>query len=150
MSDEQHGFHLTSEWTENSDGDGSLHFDWGGSLDYGVPASLGGKEGRPSPEEMLIAAVVSCYCITLALLMEKRRMTPAPPISVDAEGTIIRNPDRTLKFTEIRLKPKIAASGFDAAAQEKILDMAHKAEQYCVISNAVRGNVAITVAPEIV
>jgi peroxiredoxin-like protein len=150
MSDEQHDFHLTGDWTENSNGDGTVTFDWGGTLSYGVSVSLGGKAGRSNPEEMLIAAVVSCYSITLALLIEKRRLTPAPRIEMDADGVMIRNPDRTLKFTELHLKPKIYAAHFDAVAQEKIVEMAHKAEQYCVISNALRGNVEITVSPEIV
>ncbi len=150
MNDEKHGFHLTGDWTENSDGDGTLTFDWGGTLDYGVPISSGGKAGRSNPEEMLIAAVASCYSITLALLVEKRRLIPAPRIEIEADGAMIRNPDRTLKFTAITLKPKIYASDFDAATQEKIVELAHKAEEYCVISNALRGNVEITVSPEII
>ena len=150
MSDEKHGFHVTGDWTENSDGDGTITFDWGGTLAYGVPVSSGGTEGRSNPEEMLVAAVMSCYSITLALLVEKRRLTPAPQIEVDANGVMIRMPDRTLKFTEISLRPKIYASHFDAATQEKIVELAYQAEQRCVISNALRGNVEITVSPEIV
>jgi peroxiredoxin-like protein len=150
MSDETHHFHLSSDWTENSDGDGVLAFDWGGKFEYGVPALFGGKEGRTNPEELLIASVISCYSITLSLLIEKRRLTPAPRIEVSAEGTVIRNPDRTLTFQSITLKPKISARHFDDAEQQKILELAQKADHYCLISKALRGNVEMSVDAEII
>lgn len=150
MSEEKHEFHVRSEWANNSDGDGIIALDWGGTWEYGVPTFSGGKAGRANPEELLISAVISCYSITLALLMEKRKMLPPPRIEVDADGTMIRNPDRTLKFTTITLKAKIYAAHLGEAEQQKILDLAQKAEHLCPISNAVRGNVEVTVDAEIV
>jgi organic hydroperoxide reductase OsmC/OhrA len=38
----------------------------------------------------------------------------------------------------------------DSAQEQTALDSARKAEQYCVISNALRGNVEITVEPAII
>lgn len=150
MSEEKHLFPVHSQWTDNSDGDGTLTVPWGGALDYGVPAALGGKEGRSNPEEMLTAAVVACYSITLSLLLERKRIPP-PRIEVEAEGEVIRQPSKLLKFTAIRLKPRIIlADAADEATIQTVTDLAHKAESYCIISNALRGNVEITVEPEVV
>ena len=149
MSDEQHTFHLQSRWTDNSDGDGLIRFDWDGTLEYGIPVSTGGKPGRSNPEEMLLGAVASCFSITLALLLEKKRY-PAVHLDVDASGTMIRQPDRTLKLTEIILRPRIAAKELNEAQQNVVLALAHKADTYCVISNALRGNVEIVVRPEFI
>lgn len=146
MSEEKHYFPVKSVWTGNSDGDGTLTTDWG-QIEYGVPPELTGKPGRSSPEQLLVSAVVSCYSITLALLAEKRRL-PMTRIEVAATGEVVRQPDRTLKFTRLILRPKMMLEGAGEAQRKMAEDLAHKAEVYCVISKAVRGNVEITVEPE--
>ncbi len=148
MSD-HYEFTLSSGWSENSDGDGIVKFAWGGSLAYGIPEGSGGKPGRSNPEEMLIASVVSCFSITLALLYERKRLT-VPRIETGAEGTMIRLPDKSLRFTAIVLHPRIFPGDTETDKDSILLDMARKAEKYCVISNALRGNVEITVVPQIV
>ena len=149
MSDEQHTSHLQSRWTGNSDGDGVIRFDWNGTLDYGIPVSTGGKPGRSNPEEMLLGAVASCFSITLALLIEKKRY-PAVSLAVEASGTMVRQPDRTLKLTEIVLCPRLAAAELNEEQRNSVLDLAHKADKYCVVSKALRGNVEIVIKPELV
>ena len=149
MSEEKHLFESKSVWTGNSDGNGTLTLHSGQTLDYGVPEDLGGKAGRSNPEEMLLSAVVSCYSITLALLAERRRL-PITHIEVTGEGDVVRQPDKTLKFTAIRLFPRILLASADEAHGKQAEDFAHKAEKYCVISNAIRGNVEVTVTPEVV
>lgn len=149
MSEEKHSFHLQSVWLGNSDGDGTLTADRGATIEYGVPEDLGGKPGRSNPEDMLLAAVTSCYSITLALLAERKRL-PVTRIDVEANGEVVRQPDKTLKYTSIQLCPKIALSSTEEAHRKAALDMAHKADLYCVISRAVRGNIEITVEPELV
>src|SRR5205085_1340300 len=86
-----------------------------------------GKAGRISPEEMLVSGVASCYSITLAYLCERRRL-PITRITMEAEGEMIRLPDRTLKFTSIRLSPEITLDGADEAQQKTALDLAQARE----------------------
>ena len=148
MSEEKHLFRLNSVWIGNSDGDGTLTTAWGGQVAYGVPEELGGKPGRTNPEELLLSAVVSCYSITLALLAERRRL-PLTRLEVTAEGEVVRQPDRTLKYTAIRLAPKMVLASSEEAQRQAALDCAQKAEVYCVISRAVRGNIEISVTPEV-
>jgi peroxiredoxin-like protein len=148
MSEEKHAFSLHSVWTGDSNGDGALSVG-GRTEEYGVPEGLGGKAGRSNPEEMLLGAVASCYSITLAFLAERRRL-PISKIELDADAEVVRQPGGTLKYTAIHLRPRISMAAPDDAQRASALDFAHKAEQYCVVSNAVRGNVEITVEPEIV
>lgn len=148
MSEEKHLFRVESIWTGNSDGDGHLKGE-GFALDYGVPPQLGGKPGRASPEGLLLAALASCYSATLAFLAERRRL-PVTRIEIPVEGDVVRQPGGTLKFTVIRLKPRIYVVSDSEAHHNAIIECAHKAEQYCVVSSAIRGNVEITIDPEIV
>jgi peroxiredoxin-like protein len=147
MPEEQHRFALRSTWTGNSNGDGALA-GAGGTLDYGPPPAFGGKPGRTNPEELLMGAVASCYSITLAILAERRRL-PITRIEMECEGEVVRQVGGTLKFVSIRLSPRLTLTGNDPSQIQAATDAAYKAEQYCVVSNAVRGNVEITVAPEI-
>jgi peroxiredoxin-like protein len=147
MSQESHVFKLHTRWTGNSNGDGIASGE-GWEATYGVPVALGGAPGRANPEELLIGAVASCFCITLALLAERKRL-PLERIEMDAEGTVERQLGGTLKFTAIRLSPVLHSPGADETQVRSLTDAAHKAEQYCPISNAVRGNVTITVEPEV-
>lgn len=147
MSEERHSFHISSTWLGNSDGDGVIDCN-GRTVDYGVPVSLGGKEGRSNPEEMLIAAVASCYCITLAIIGERKRL-PIERIDLEASGEIVRQPDKTLKFESITLRPRIHLPGADEAQQKSALDAAQKAEVYCLVSRALRGSVEISVDPTV-
>ena len=146
---ERHEFPVRSAWAGNSDGDGTLETPWGASVAYGVPTGTGGKPGRSNPEELLTAAVVSCYSITLALLIEKRRL-PAFPIEVAATGAVERQPDRRLKFTDIGLRPRVTVPDDDPALRESLTALMHKAEDICLVSAALRAAVRITVEPEIV
>ena len=78
----------------------------------------------------------------------QRHRSPFLPRAL--EGDVIRQPGGTLKFLAIRLKPKITLNSSDEAHVKATEDFAHKAEQYCVISNAIRGNVELSVVPEII
>ncbi len=148
MAEELHTFRLESIWDGGPDGGGTLKGE-GGSILFGMPKELGGSGGRANPEELLISAVAACYSITLAILAERRRL-PIARIEVAAEGDVVRQLGGTLKFAAIRLKPRITVTGGDEGTRSAVLDSAHKADTYCVISNAVRGSVELSVSPEIV
>jgi len=148
MSQEAHDFVVRSTWKGDADGDGHIALT-GVDFPYGRPESLGGAAGRTNPEELLVSAVVSCYAITLALLFEKKRL-PIADFDVDATGTIVRQENRRLEFTTIELRPRVVLKEDDGKMAASVRDMAVKAEDYCLVSAALRGNVEITVRPEIV
>ena len=147
MSEEKHVFTVESIWTGDSDGEGTLSCE-GRYTDYARPAQLGGPEGKSNPEELLVNAVVSCYSITLAILAERKRL-PLERFEVTGEGDVVRQPDKSLKFTAIRLKPRLHLTDTSEEIGTKALEAAVKAEDYCLISQALHGNVAISVEPEL-
>src|SRR5258708_48918 len=148
MSEELHSFTIKSVWTGDSNGDGVVTPS-GGAISYGLPEGLGGAAGRTNPEELLMCSIAACYSLTLAVLAERRKL-PVSQIETAVEGDVIRQPGGTLKFIAMRLKPKITLNSSDEGHLKATHDFAHKAEQYCVISNAIRGNVELSVVPEII
>lgn len=148
MSEELHSFTISSAFTGDSSGDGSVT-NSGGAIEYGLPVALGGAAGRANPEELLMCSVAGCYSLTLAYLAERRKL-PVSRIDVSIEGDIVRQPGGTLKFVAMRLKPRVTLDSSDPAQIQTLRDFAHKADQYCVISNAIRGNVELSVDPEII
>jgi peroxiredoxin-like protein len=148
MSEEQHHFEVSGVWIGNSDGEGSLTAS-GNSIPFVAPTQFGGPGGSPSPEELLLAAVLSCYSITLAYLAERRRL-PLERIDVRAEAEVVRQPDRTLKFDSITVRPRLKMGEADEAQRSTIMDLANRAELFCPVSRALHGNVEMRVEPEIV
>ena len=148
MNDEKHQFSVNSVWTGNSNADGVITAG-DRTIAYGLPVTFEGKPGRSNPEEMLLGAVASCYSITLAVIAERRRL-PMIRIDVEMHGEVVRLPDKTLKFTTIRIVPTVTLENAQEAQRTAAMDAAMRAENYCIISNAVRGNVEITVEPKIV
>ena len=98
-------------------------------------------DGRTSPEELLAAAHSSCYAMAFSHALATAG-TPPERLHVTAvvslnpkEGGGVEVTDSALTVTGV--VPGLDQAGFQAAAEE--------GEQGCPISNAIRGNVAITV-----
>ncbi len=149
MSTEKHTFILNAKWMGDSDAEGRLTLTDGNSVVFGVPAQLGGAPDRSSPEELLLSALAACYSITLAMLIEKKRY-PAQIFDVRTEGVVERQPDRSLKFTQIIIRPTLELPTGDERKRGVLTDLAHKAEQHCLISRTLRGNVELIIEPIIV
>jgi osmotically inducible protein OsmC len=92
--------------------------------------------GRTSPEELIAAAHASCFCMALSNELSSRGHAPARlhvrATSTFEGGVIIR----------MALEVEADVPGADEAAFEEGLAAA---EQSCPVSNALRGNVEITV-----
>ena len=149
MSDETHHFQIDGSWTGDSESGSGYVAGSTGQIPLDFPVHLGGKEGKANPEELLMQAVAGCYILTLINIAERRKV-PISRVDVKAEGDVVRQAGGTLKFVALRLHPRVTLKGADDAQLTIANDLAHKAEQYCTISNAIRGNVQITVEPEIV
>ena len=148
MPDEIHHFHLESTWTGDSAGDGLVRAGQY-QIEYGLPVEFGGSPTRTNPEELLMSSVAACYSLTLAYLAERRKL-PVDRIEMKVEGDVLRQAGGTLKFVAIRLFPRVFLGTADESSIQTATDFAHKADQYCLISNAIRGSVELSVSPEIV
>jgi peroxiredoxin-like protein len=114
-----------------------------------VPPEFGGGDGGgTNPEELLAASVASCYSITFGIIAANRRL-PLVGLQTEAVGEVEESgPQFTYKKVTIRPRIQLSADATDdqVAMAE---DMAHKADAYCIITNAVRGSVAIEVEPTV-
>lgn len=119
------------------------------SSPLGVPLEFQGSGKGTSPEEMLACSVAACYSITLGIIVENQKL-PVTGLSVKAVGEVEQNgPSFTYKKITIRPRITVAADATDEQLK-RIQDMSHKADGYCIITNAVRGKVEIVVEEEIV
>lgn len=114
-----------------------------------VPPEFQGAGGGTSPEELLASAVAACYSITLGIIVENQKL-PVTGMHVSAVGEVEQN-GPSFTYKKITIRPRITVSA-DATDDQlkRIQDMSHKADGYCIITNAVRGKVEIVVEEEIV
>jgi lipoyl-dependent peroxiredoxin len=101
-------------------------------------------EGRTSPEELIAAAHASCFAMALALVLGSNR-TPPERLAVKAACTL-DEVDGAPRITTIELAVRARVPGLDAADLERITE---SAGDLCPVSNALRGNVKISVRSEL-
>jgi peroxiredoxin-like protein len=95
-----------------------------------APADFDGPGDVWSPEQLLLAAVESCFLLTFRAVAKASRIE-FTSIAVDAEGIVDRADGRT-RFTEIVLRPRLALpAGADVARVRRALE---KAEHACLVS----------------
>ncbi len=142
-----HDYPVAVEWTGGRDGKGRFTAEHSGaSLEVAVPPEFQGPGGGTNPEELLTSAIAACYSITFGIIAANRKV-PVQEMKVEATGQVEQN-GPSFKYTSITLRPQVTLSGEATDEQIKMAeDMAHKADAYCIVTNAVRNNVQITVEP---
>lgn len=109
----------------------------------GAPPEFQGKEENWSPEQLFVAAVNSCYALTLLAIAEFSKVSIAS-LSCIARGKLEKTP-AGFQVTEVIVKPRITiASVGDLPRMPRILD---KARENCFISNSIKS--AIRIEPEV-
>ncbi|HEX8918379.1 MAG TPA: OsmC family peroxiredoxin [Chloroflexota bacterium] len=98
------------------------------------------EDGMTSPEELLAAAQAECYAMVLSNLLGKQGKEPER-LDVTAICTVERQ-DGGLKITTMKLQAKGRVHDMD---QEAFTRLAEEGEKNCPVSNALRGNVQISV-----
>ena len=110
-----------------------------GALPITWVARTEGPAGKTSPEELLAAAHASCYAMAFSHTLAQAG-TPAEQVTVKA----------TCAFEQVSGKFKVTTMDLDVSGNVPGLDQAgfekaaQQAEQGCPISNALRGNVQIS------
>ncbi|HZU12683.1 MAG TPA: OsmC family peroxiredoxin [Chloroflexota bacterium] len=133
----------TVVWTGTlTEGQGELSTQ-SGALDH-APVTWASRmeapAGKTSPEELLAAAEAECYAMGLVNLL-KTEGHPATRIEVKATASIERG-DQGLRITTMSLDVSGDVPGID---QHQFNQYADRSEQSCPVSNALRGNVKISV-----
>lgn len=142
-----HGYPVTITWSGGIQGQGQLSLSDSIDLPIAVDSAFGGQGAGTNPEELATAAVGSCYTITLGMIVANKRL-PVESVSATVTG-VLEGQAPNLKFAAVRIEPVIRVSEPTNEQREQILQAAHRAEQLCLISTAMRGNVTITVEPQI-
>lgn len=139
----EHLFHLTARWPGGRNTVGDIQ---AGNLqtEVSIPKEMDGPGIGTNPDEMLLGAAATCYMITLAALLERAHIQTNTQ-TLQSVGTVdVTNGVFTYK--KIVHKPTITLMPDATAAQiERVNRFAIKAEETCMISKALRGNVQLEV-----
>ncbi len=108
--------------------------------------SLGGENGAPNPEELLLAAVSACFIQTWAIFLAKLQVPIEKP-ALDGSCELDKDPAGGFRVTKIDLAAHVPAALWESrrADVEKTLSLA---EKYCIVSKAVKASLALTVTPK--
>ena len=96
------------------------------------PDFRGGVEGHWSPEELLVAAVASCYELTLRGIADRRRLH-FTQLEVRGTGHVTQLARGRIGFLAIELDVRIECEFGDEGIAEAA---AHKAHQLCIVGQA--------------
>src|ERR1700758_2154068 len=115
---EDHAYRVAAWWTSGKTGlaksdsaPNATHFT--------APTEFGGLEGRWTPEELLLAAVASCYTTTLRAI--------AGNVQFD--------------FTDLQVEASGTVRKVDSAEErDRALDLLKRAEKLCLVSRALGAN----------
>jgi osmotically inducible protein OsmC len=123
-------------------GEGSIS---GGSgalarLPYSLATRIGNPEGKTSPEELVAAAVGSCFAMSLA---GELTQAGTPPERLDVSATcIVDEVEGRHLVTGVELSVRGHVPGIDAGAFERV---AAEAEQGCTMAALVRASAEVKV-----
>ena len=135
--------HVDMEWTGGlMDGSGVAKAGTGAFTQaMTFPSRIGEGDGKTTPEEMIAAAHAACYAMGLTATIG-RQGGKASRVRVTATVTADKG-DAGIKIVSSHLTATV--EGLDGIDRGKIADVAQAAEKGCPVSNALRGNVTITV-----
>ncbi|MBL8088313.1 MAG: OsmC family protein [Chthonomonas sp.] len=144
-----HEYPVRVEWTGGREGGGTVTAERSSSSQaLSVPPEFQGPGAGTNPEELLASAIASCYTITLGIITANQKV-PVMNVVTQAVGTVEQS-GMQFNYKSVVIRPTITlAADADDAAEAKAHDLAHKADGYCIITNAVRGKVEITVEPTV-
>ena len=115
------------------------------SLPVTFPSRIGEPAGKTSPEELLAASHAPCYAMAFNATLGRNNAKAATThvtATVSADKT-----DAGIKVVSSALE--VVVTGLEGTDAAGLAELAKKAEGGCPISNAIRGNVAVTVKTSI-
>jgi peroxiredoxin-like protein len=145
-----HEYPVVVEWTGGRDGHGAIRPETSGiEIPIAVPTEFQGPGGATNPEELLTSAIAACYSITFGIVAANRKL-PVASVRTVATGCVEQS-GASFAYKEITIRPTITLTEGATEAQVALAtDLAHKADAYCIVTNAVRGKVEVIVEPVVV
>ncbi len=120
------------------DGSGTTSFDSGAAGPLPVTWKARAEEhgGVTSPEELIAAAHSACYSMAFSNTLKKNE---TPPTSLDVQATATFVPGEGITTMELEVVGDVPG-----IAEDKFLELAEAAKNGCPVSQALAGNVEIT------
>ncbi|SIT80364.1 peroxiredoxin, SACOL1771 subfamily [Edaphobacillus lindanitolerans] len=137
----EHLFKLKADWPGLRNDVGTIE---AGNLmtEISIPPEMDGPGIGTNPDEMLLGAAATCYIITLAAMLERAGIRKESLRMVSEAIVDVTNGVFTYK--RITHRPELVLkSDADERSLGRAKRLAVKAEETCMISRAVRGNVEI-------
>jgi lipoyl-dependent peroxiredoxin len=110
-----------------------------GPQEVSWPARTEEPGGKTSPEELIAAALSSCFSMALSGSLA-RAGTPPTKLETDAVTTFEQTPEG-FRMTKIDVRVRGTVEGVD---EEAFRRAAEDAKQNCPVSQALKGNVELT------
>jgi organic hydroperoxide reductase OsmC/OhrA len=95
--------------------------------------NLGGLEGRWTPEELLLAAIASCFTTTFRVVASNAQ-SDFTDLEVETSAVLRKMPSG-YSLTEITLQPTLKIR--ESVDQDHALDLLKRAERLCLVSRAI-------------
>jgi peroxiredoxin-like protein len=108
------------------------------------PADFDGPGDAWSPEDLLMAAVESCFLFTLRAVARASKLE-FESLELSGEGTLDRK-DGATRFTEIVLRPRLKLPA--GADRDKAMRVLEKSEKACLVTASL--STPVRLEPEIV
>ena len=144
---ERHPFSASVAWEGAGDGCGVARLPQGNlSIAVGGAKALGGCGVGANAEEMLDAAIGTCFVNTWAIFLKKLNLTYKEP-SVRVTSEVGPDPAGGYRVTGATIHARVPSPllAQSRPAVEKTLSLA---EKYCIISRAVKGSITVKVEIE--
>ncbi|MRH44028.1 SACOL1771 family peroxiredoxin [Aquibacillus halophilus] len=142
-----HHFHLKADWPGGRNSIGSID---AGNLKtkISIPPEMDGPGVGTNPDEMLLGAASTCYIITLAAMIERAAL-PLKSLALESIG-MVDVTKGVFTYQKIVHRPTVELK-HTASDEEltKIKRLVEKAEQSCMISRAIKGNVELELQAEV-
>lgn len=136
----KHQFKIAINWADGRNGTGELQAR-NLQTKVSIPREMNGPDVGTNPDEMLIGAASTCYIISFAALLENTKMSPAE-LYVESVGTVdvtghVFTFEEIIHHVTVRFEQPVNVM--------KVERLAKKAEETCMISKALKGNVEVRV-----
>jgi peroxiredoxin-like protein len=145
---EQFRFTINGTWQGDRNGTGNIRSKGGLNQEVSVPNEFDGPGIGANPEELLISSSNNCYMITLASMLSNRQIKVVH-LEVVSEG-VVERVDGKLNFKQIIHRPVFQLQKDSEVSQEKLKEIAVRAEKACFISNTLRCSIDFSVEPSVI
>ena len=102
------------------------------AIHFSAPPEFGGLEGRWTPEDLLLAALASCFTTTFRAIAGNSKFEYTD-LQVEVEGTV-RKAESGYAFSEIILRPTLTIH--DEERRDRALTLLQKTKAACLVSKA--------------